>query len=91
MQCHQRLVSGQSILQMSLLFRTAHKNAGLFDVFARANIINQTGVLFSMFPGIRENFFAFEIKIVPRMTVCSMHRGHAKTSRSANSSVALVQ
>jgi hypothetical protein len=30
----------------------AHKNAGLLDVFARTNIINQIGVLVSMFPGI---------------------------------------
>ena len=30
----------------------AHKNAGLVDVFARTNIINQIGVLVSMFPGI---------------------------------------
>jgi hypothetical protein len=30
----------------------AHKNAGLLDVFARTNIINQIGVLVSVFPGI---------------------------------------
>ncbi|KTC26628.1 hypothetical protein AO260_21740 [Pseudomonas sp. ABAC21] len=30
----------------------AHKNAGLVDVFARTNIINQIGVLVSVFPGI---------------------------------------
>ncbi|KRP55107.1 hypothetical protein TU79_24585 [Pseudomonas trivialis] len=29
-----------------------HKNAGLVDVFARTNIINQIGVLVSVFPGI---------------------------------------
>ncbi|MGR6614745.1 hypothetical protein [Pseudomonas fluorescens] len=29
-----------------------HKNAGLLDVFARTNIINQIGVLVSVFPGI---------------------------------------
>ncbi|MGV6958310.1 hypothetical protein ACWA3C_28085, partial [Pseudomonas chlororaphis] len=31
-----------------------HKNAGFLDVFARTNIINQIGVLVSVFPGIRE-------------------------------------
>jgi hypothetical protein len=30
----------------------AHKNAGLLDVFARTNIINQIGVLVCVFPGI---------------------------------------
>ncbi|WP_237235034.1 hypothetical protein [Pseudomonas sp. S04] len=30
----------------------AHKNAVLLDVFARTNIINQIGVLVSVFPGI---------------------------------------
>ncbi|WP_225875091.1 hypothetical protein [Pseudomonas bananamidigenes] len=30
----------------------AHKNAGLLDVFARTNIINQIGVLVSVFPEI---------------------------------------
>jgi hypothetical protein len=30
----------------------APKNAGLLDVFARTNIINQIGVLVSVFPGI---------------------------------------
>lgn len=29
-----------------------HKNAGLLDMFARTNIINQIGVLVSVFPGI---------------------------------------
>jgi hypothetical protein len=29
-----------------------HKNAGFLDVFARTNIINQIGVLVSVFPGI---------------------------------------
>jgi hypothetical protein len=29
-----------------------HKNAGLLDVFARTNIINQIGVLVSVFPGM---------------------------------------
>ncbi|WP_413795766.1 MULTISPECIES: hypothetical protein [unclassified Pseudomonas] len=29
-----------------------HKNAGLLDVFARTNIINQIGVLVSVFPRI---------------------------------------
>ena len=29
-----------------------HKNAGLLDVFVRTNIINQIGVLVSVFPGI---------------------------------------
>ncbi|CAI8732978.1 hypothetical protein EMIT0373P_10674 [Pseudomonas chlororaphis] len=32
---------------------TTHKNAGFLDVFARTNIINQIGVLVSMFPGIQ--------------------------------------
>lgn len=30
----------------------AHKNAGLLDVFDRTNIINQIGVLVSVFPGV---------------------------------------
>ena len=30
----------------------SHKNAGLLDVFARTNIINQIGVLVSVFPEI---------------------------------------
>jgi len=30
----------------------AHKNVGLLDVFAQTNIINQIGVLVSVFPGI---------------------------------------